>query len=80
MSISRPPAKLKWADTPQGYECFCGSVNKFPVYVFAHWKERIASSCQRCGRAVNIKQGSAYPAQRRVRDPERKSFKQKFNL
>lgn len=37
--------------------CKCGHIEKFPLYVFAHWTERLDFTCPNCGAVWWIQRG-----------------------
>ena len=45
-------------DIPKGYTCECGKFHKYPMYVYAHWRDVLVHACD-CGRKYNIVCGSA---------------------
>ena len=42
------------AELPKGFDCVaCGRFNRFPAYVYAHWREVLTTSCE-CGARYEI--------------------------
>jgi hypothetical protein len=50
--------KVRQVKLPTSYTCKCGKVNKFPFYIYAHWKTRLIHVCA-CGRKYDVQFGSA---------------------
>lgn len=46
------------AKAPEGYTCKCTEYHKFPVYVYAHWRELLIHTCSNCGRKNEIVAGT----------------------
>lgn len=46
------------AELPDGFDCECGKHNKYPMYVFAHWRDLLQFECE-CGRKYEICVGRA---------------------
>jgi hypothetical protein len=44
---------------PSGFTCDCGVTHKYPGYVYAHWRNKIVHTCDRCERKHNILMGKA---------------------
>lgn len=40
----------------KGYTCLCGKFNEFSAWVYAHWNEEIAHTCD-CGRKNILEEG-----------------------
>lgn len=59
---------------PIGFTCFCGHQNRFPTYVFAHWRDRLKGKCEGCKRKVFLCAGIANPQSRRKTDPSQRTF------
>lgn len=61
-------------DLPMGYTCECGEFNKYPMYVYAHWRDVLVHSCD-CGRKYSIVCGSAMLDESTRPKPKRKAKK-----
>lgn len=46
-------------DIPKGFNCECGEVHKYPLYVFAHWHEQLDFMCPKCDRKYTVYGGKA---------------------
>lgn len=44
---------------PKSYKCLCGVEHEFSSYVYAHWRERIVSTCPNCHAVHHIYMGVA---------------------
>lgn len=43
-----------------GYECrLCGHFNKYPPYVFAHWRDVLTNKCEECKALHHVIMGHA---------------------
>lgn len=36
-------------ETPKGHVCKCGERHRWPFYLFAHIRDRITHTCDKCG-------------------------------
>jgi hypothetical protein len=45
---------------PIGNECDCGTIHKWPLYVFAHFDEELCFTCPECNRQCTILSGDVY--------------------
>lgn len=46
----------------EGFTCTkCGTFNRYPSYVYAHWYEELIHTCD-CKQKHRIKNGRAFPA------------------
>lgn len=43
----------------RGFTCKCGVWEKFPAYVFAHYREDLTFTCPQCQRQWSIRDGVA---------------------
>lgn len=53
---------------PKGFFCACGKLNEFPIYVFAHWNDRLHGECEECKRDVVVCRGVTFPKNKRKTD------------
>ena len=45
---------------PTGYICGkCTYPNRFPVYVYAHWRDVLRATCEKCGAKYSVVCGIA---------------------
>lgn len=56
---------------PKGFTCVCGEYHKFPVYVFAHWQERLIYTCKKCGACYGVLGGRARIKRGKEKGPPR---------
>lgn len=59
--------------TPKGYKCECGTEHKFPVYVYAHWREELVHACETCGNKHTIFMGRATLVPERTKKTRKKA-------
>jgi RNase P subunit RPR2 len=48
-------------ELPEGYTCKCGEFHKYPAYVYAHWRDLLTHTCEKCGAKHDILMGHASP-------------------
>ncbi len=47
---------------PEGWICSkCGYETRFPLYVYAHWRESLLTKCEKCGKPHSVQMGIATP-------------------
>lgn len=44
---------------PHSFKCECGIEHEFNAYVYAHWRERLVSTCPNCHAVHHIRMGVA---------------------
>lgn len=44
---------------PKSYTCACGAEHEFSSYVYAHWRERLVSTCPVCHAVHHVRMGVA---------------------
>jgi len=50
---------MKTDKLPKGFMCKCGVWHSFPMYVYAHFREPLTYTCERCNRRYEILLGVA---------------------
>jgi len=53
---------------PSGFTCECGEFHKYPAYVYAHWRDLLAFTCQSCQRQCAIVMGVARLQEGKAKD------------
>lgn len=44
---------------PKGFTCECGTYSKYPVHMYAHWRDIYTYTCKECGAKYEILMGRA---------------------
>jgi hypothetical protein len=52
-----------------GLVCDCGNREKFPAYVYAHWREPLTYTCEKCGTKYTILMGIATKVEKTIPVP-----------
>lgn len=53
--IAKHPAEVS------GHVCPCGERHKWPAYVYAHWRDLLTHSCNKCNQKTSLLSGVCSP-------------------
>lgn len=59
MSKKQTSAPAAPSSLPKSYQCECGTEHEFSSYVYAHWRDRLVSTCPVCRAVYHLRRGIA---------------------